>query len=174
MTAYIEPTGEDSSIARNNRKTAGTAIFWKDAQGRFLSCNTVYQQFIGLSMEEIIGHTVEEIGAVSHKYPPLIDDADILAGQTVNNVPGQLLDGKNKPRHVMVSKSPLIIKGKIAGIVGTIEDITEQVDQSKTLLQLTEAIQYVPGGILVYEWKGTGAYKLLLISPIAKEMFNIP
>ena len=174
MTAYIEPTGEDSSIARNNRKTVGTAIFWKDAQGRFLSCNTVYQQFIGLSMEEIIGHTVEEIGAVSHKYPPLIDDADILAGQTVNNVPGQLLDGKNKPRHVMVSKSPLIIKGKIAGIVGTIEDITEQVAQSKTLLQLTEAIQYVPGGILVYEWKGTGAYKLLLISPIAKEMFNIP
>ena len=174
MTAYIEPTGEDSSIARNNRKTAGTAIFWKDAQGRFLSCNPVYQQFIGLSMEEIIGHTVEEIGAVSDRYPPLIDDADILAGQTVNNVPGQLLDGKNKPRHVMVSKSPLIIKGKIAGIVGTIEDITEQVAQSKTLLQLTEAIQYVPGGILVYEWKGTGAYKLLLISPIAKEMFNIP
>ena len=174
MTAYIEPTGEDSSIARNNRKTAGTAIFWKDAQGRFLSCNPVYQQFIGLSMEEIIGHTVEEIGAVSHKYPPLIDDADILAGQTFSNVPGQLLDGKSKPRHVIVSKSPLIIKGKIAGIVGTIEDITEQVAQSKTLLQLTEAIQYVPGGILVYEWKGTGEYKLLLVSPVAKEMFNIP
>ena len=174
MTAYIEPTGEDSSIARNNRKTAGTAIFWKDAQGRFLSCNPVYQQFIGLSMEEIIGHTVEEIGAVSQRYPPLIDDADILAGQTVNNVPGQLLDGKNKPRHVMVSKSPLIIKGKITGIVGTIEDITEQVAQTKTLLQLTEAIQYVPGGILVYEWKGAKDYKLLLISPIAKEMFNIP
>lgn len=174
MTAYIEPTGEDSSIARNNRKTAGTAIFWKDAQGRFLSCNPVYQQFIGLSMDEIIGHTVEEIGAVNHKYPPLIDDADILAGQTVSNVPGQLLDGKSKPRHVMVSKSPLIIKGKITGIVGTIEDITEQVAQSKTLLQLTEAIQYVPGGILVYEWKGTGEYKLLLISPMAKEMFNIP
>ena len=174
MTAYIEPTGEDSSIARNNRKTAGTAIFWKDAQGRFLSCNPVYQQFIGLSMDEIIGHTVEEIGAVSHKYPPLIDDADILAGQTFNNVPGQLLDGTNKPRHVMVSKSPLIIKGKIAGIVGTIEDITEQVAQSKTLLQLTEAIQYVPGGILVYEWKGTEDYKLLLVSPVAKEMFNIP
>lgn len=174
MTAYIEPTGEDSSIARNNRKTAGTAIFWKDAQGRFLSCNPVYQQFIGLSMEEIIGHTVEEIGAVSHKYPPLIDDADILAGQTVSNVPGQLLDGTNKPRHVIVSKSPLIIKGKITGIVGTIEDITEQVAQSKTLLQLTEAIQYVPGGILVYEWKGTGEYKLLLVSPVAKEMFNIP
>lgn len=174
MTAYIEPTGEDSSIARNNRKTAGTAIFWKDAQGRFLSCNPVYQQFIGLSMDEIIGHTVEEIGAVSHKYPPLIDDADILAGQTVSNVPGQLLDGTNKPRHVIVSKSPLIIKVKIAGIVGTIEDITEQVAQSKTLLQLTEAIQYVPGGILVYEWKGTGEHKLLLISPVAKEMFNIP
>lgn len=174
MTAYIEPTGEDSSIARNNRKTAGTAIFWKDAQGRFLSCNPVYQQFIGLSMDEIIGHTVEEIGAVSHKYPPLIDDADILAGQTFSHVPGQLLDGTNKPRHVMVSKSPLIIKGKIAGIVGTIEDITEQVAQSKTLLQLTEAIQYVPGGILVYEWKGTEDYKLLLVSPVAKEMFNIP
>ena len=174
MTAYIEPTGEDSSIARNNRKTAGTAIFWKDAQGRFLSCNPVYQQFIGLSMEEIIGRTVEEIGAVSHKYPPLIDDEDILAGQTVSNVPGQLLDGKSKPRHVMVSKSPLIIKGKIAGIVGTIEDITEQVAQSKTLLQLTKAIQYVPGGILVYEWKGTGEYKLLLATPVAKEMFNIP
>lgn len=174
MTAYIEPAGEDSSIAGNNRKTAGTAIFWKDAQGRFLSCNPVYQQFIGLSMDEIIGHTVEEIGAVSHKYPPLIDDADILAGQTVSQVSGQLLDGTNKPRHVMVSKSPLIIKGKIAGIVGTIEDITEQVVQSKTLLQLTEAIQYVPGGILVYEWKGTGERKLLLISPVAKEMFNIP
>ena len=174
MTAYIEPTGEDSSIARNNRKTAGTAIFWKDAQGRFLSCNPVYQQFIGLSMEEIIGHTVEEIGAVSHMYPPLIDDADILAGQTVNNVPGQLLDGTNKPRHVLVSKSPLIIKGKIAGIMGTIEDITEQVAQTKTLMQLTEAIQYVPGGILVYEWKGPGEYKLLLVSPVAKEMFNIP
>ena len=174
MTAYIEPAEEDSSIARDNRKTAGTAIFWKDTQGRFLSCNLVYQQFIGLGIDEIIGRTVEEIGVVNHKYPPLIDDADILAGKTVNNVPGQLLDGKSKPRHVTVSKSPLIIKGKIAGIMGTIEDITEQVIQSKILLQLTEAIQYVPGGILVYEWKGTGDYKLLLASPVAKEMFNIP
>ena len=173
MTAYIEPTGKDSSIARNNRKTAGTAIFWKDAQGRFLSCNPVFQQFIGLSMEEIIGHTVEEIGAVSDKYPPLIDDADILAGQTVSNVPGQLLNGAGKPRHVLFSKSPLIIKGKIAGITGTIDDITEQVTQSRTLLHLTEAILYVPSGILVYEWNGAGNYKLLLISPVAKEMFNI-
>ena len=47
MTAYIDPTREDISIARNNRKTARTAIFCKDAQGRFLSCNPVYQQFIG-------------------------------------------------------------------------------------------------------------------------------
>lgn len=35
MTAYIEPTGEDISIARNNINTAGTAIFWKDARAGF-------------------------------------------------------------------------------------------------------------------------------------------
>lgn len=154
--------------------SAGAAIYQKDAQGRFLSSNLNHQKFMGRSAEQIIGHTVEEIGAVNDEYPPLIDDADILAGKTIRQVAGKLLDGNNQPRDVIVSKSPLVIGGKIAGIVGVIEDITDQIAQSKALAELTEAIQNVPSGILVYHWNGFGDYKLIMANPVARKLFNIP
>lgn len=174
MTAHTRAADNSNQGETDSLNTAGVATFWKDIHGRFLSCNLAYQQFIGRSMEEIIGHTVEEIGAINSQYPPLIDDAAILSGKSISHVSGKLLDSTNQPREVVVSKSPLIIKGEIAGVVGTIEDITEQIAQSDVLLQLTEAIQYVPGGILVYQWNSPGDFRILMANPVAKRMFNIP
>lgn len=163
-----------NNISNLVRDSAGAAIYQKDAQGRFLSSNLNHQKFMGRSAEQIIGHTVEEIGAVNDKYPPLIDDAEILAGKTIRQVTGKLLNGDNQPRDVIVSKAPLIIGGKIAGIIGVIEDITDQLAQSKALAELTEAIRYVPSGILVYQCNSPESYNLVLANPVARKLFNIP
>ena len=55
--------------------SAGVNIFWKDMDSRFMGANKAQLDFMGLTLDELIGHTVEELGAVTSQYPPLVDDA---------------------------------------------------------------------------------------------------
>ena len=122
MTACIESDLQPNKLTKNILDSASVGIFWKDTSSRFVGSNITHQKFMGRSIDEMLGHTVEEIGAVSSQYPALIDDAEILAGKSICHVAGRLLDGSNVPRDVIISKSPLVIGSQIVGIVGTIEE----------------------------------------------------
>lgn len=45
--------------------SAGVNIFWKDMDSRFMGANKAQLDFMGLTLDELIGHTVEELGAVT-------------------------------------------------------------------------------------------------------------
>lgn len=154
--------------------SAGVNIFWKDMDSRFMGANKAYLDFIGLTLDELIGHTVEELGAVSAQYPPLIDDAEILSGKTEKHVTGKLLDADGMPRDVIVSKSPLIIGDEVVGIIGTIEDITEKCIQQDIISQLRETFFNVPSGICVYRWVvASQDYQLIQANPAVLDMLNL-
>ncbi len=154
--------------------SAGVNIFWKDMDSRFMGANKAQLDFMGLTLDELIGHTVEELGAVTSQYPPLVDDAEILAGKTEKHVTGKLPDASGRARDVIVSKAPLIIGEEVVGIIGTIEDITEKCAQQDMISQLREILFNVPSGICVYKWQtGSQAYQLVQANPALLEMLNL-
>ena len=154
--------------------SAGVNIFWKDMDSRFMGANKAQLDFMGLTLDELIGHTVEELGAVTSQYPPLVDDAEILAGKTEKHVTGKLPDASGRARDVIVSKAPLIIGEEVVGIIGTIEDITEKCAQQDMISQLRETLFNVPSGICVYEWQtGSQSYRLVQANPALLEMLNL-
>lgn len=174
MTACAEPALQLDNLTKEILDSAGVCIFWKDVHSRLVNFNQAYQEFMSRPREELIGRTIEELGAVNEAHPPLIDDAEILAGKTIRQVTGRLLDVNNHLRDVVVSKSPLVVDNKIVGIVGTIEDVTESREKANTLIQLKEAVQNVPSGILVYQWNEPEGRRLMMANSVAKQLFNIP
>ena len=154
--------------------SAGVNIFWKDMDSRFMGANKAHLDFMGLTLDELIGHTVEELGAVNSQYPPLIDDAEILAGKTEKHITGKLPDASGMPRDVIVSKSPLIIDDEVVGIIGTIEDITEKCLQQDIISQLRETLFNVPSGICVYKWiVDSQDYQLIQANPAVLDMLHL-
>ncbi|MGM9539963.1 ATP-binding protein [Anaerovibrio sp.] len=174
MDKFIPSDHQLNNLYQKILDSAGVNIFWKDIDSRFMGANKAQLDFLGLTLDELIGHTVEELGAVNFQYPSLIDDAEILAGKTEKHVTGKLLDADGRPRDVIVSKSPLIMDDEVVGIIGTIEDITEKCIQRDIIGQLRETFFNVPSGICVYRWLvDSQDYQLIQANPAILDMLNL-
>ncbi|HCY01039.1 MAG TPA: hypothetical protein DG754_12940, partial [Bacteroidales bacterium] len=121
--------------------TIPVRLFWKDSELRYLGCNTSLANDIGFSKpSEIIGKTDEEL--VWNKQVALrqSDELSILkTGMPKLNFDEQFIlpDGTN--RWIRANTVPLrSSKGKIMGVLGTYDDITETI-QAKNEIELERA-----------------------------------
>lgn len=106
------------------------AVFWKDAERRYLGCNGRFAQTIGLSsVEQVVGKTDADL------YPDAgeaqsISDSDqsiVTSGEEIISQ-HQLIRLPDKSlREILYSKVPLRThEGKVFGMLGVFGDITEQ------------------------------------------------
>jgi diguanylate cyclase (GGDEF)-like protein/PAS domain S-box-containing protein len=102
-------------------------VFYKAADGKYLGCNKMFENYIGLSKEELCGKTVRDITTHDWKFQCARTDMQVLGTgtlkpyETVVTMP----DGSN--RNVIFSKALLKgAEGTPEAIVGTIQDITER------------------------------------------------
>ena len=106
------------------------AVFWKDAERRYLGCNGRFAQSLGLSsFEEVVGKTDANLYADGNEAQT-ISDADqsvVTSGQEIiSQYQCIRLPNKNL-REIVYSKVPLRNhEGKIFGMLGVFGDITEQ------------------------------------------------
>ena len=117
--------------------TTQTAIFWKNADRRFLGVNRAFLDYYGFPDESVLlGKNDEEMGWHSDPDPYRNDEYRVLAtGESTCRVHGKcLVRGEN--RDIVASKSPLYIDGKIAGLVGSFEDVTREYRQSEQIAEL--------------------------------------
>lgn len=101
-------------------------VFYKDICGKYLGCNKAYEQFIGKRREEIIGRTVYEIGQdeLAEEYETMDRDLFAHPGKQVYEWKVKLADGAE--RNVIFHKVTFNdLSGKIVGLIGIIQDITE-------------------------------------------------
>jgi len=122
--------------------TTKTAIFWKNADRRFLGANRAFLDYYGFAdISEILGKNDEDMGWHTEPDPYKNDELRILRdGVSTYRVPGKCI-ARGENRNIVASKSPLIVDGKIVGLVGSFEDVTREVEQQQEISHLNEALQ---------------------------------
>ena len=108
-------------------ETIPVRVFWKDCDGRYLGCNSLFAQDTGRSPESLVGVddftiNVPEIAALYRAD----DQAVIDSGAAKINFEEPLVTADDRQLWLRTSKIPLRnSEGRIYGILGSFEDITE-------------------------------------------------
>lgn len=126
-------------VFKNFMDMVPIGIFWKDTDRRFLGANQMFLEYYALhSVDEILGKTDEDMGWHIDPEPYKSVELRVIGrGETIRNVPGQCIV-KGRVRNIMASKSPLIVDGRIEGLVGYFLDVTDEQAEIDRLSNLSQ------------------------------------
>ncbi len=103
------------------------AIYVKDRQGRFLLANSVYLGLLGLPMEEVIGHTTEELWPQEANATFRITDELVINTGKSQRVEVSVTDSQGQLHIFLTTKDPYRdSQSNIVGIIGISRDITSR------------------------------------------------
>ena len=140
--AIEEEKRRSESLLDKVLSTTQTAIFWKDTERRFLGVNRAFLDYYGFADDtELLGKNDEEMGW--HTDPDVYknDELRVLeTGESTYRVHGKCI-ARGQERDIVASKSPLYIDGRIAGLVGSFEDVTTEYRQSAQIAALNEELE---------------------------------
>src|SRR5579859_5555285 len=135
------------------------ALFWKDQRAMFLGCNRSFVERVGLSSPaEIIGKADHAIawGFQEAAHMQAADRRVIEQGVASQQVLEPVTHADGTRRWMRVNRLPLLDNnGHVIGMLGTLEDVTEQkqandqVEQMHTFL--TSIVDHIPHMIFVKE-----------------------
>ena len=131
-----------SALLEKILDTTQTALFWKDANRRFLGANKAFLDYYDFPSDKvIIGKNDEEMGWHEEDEPFESDEWHILqTGEPTYRVHGKCMS-HGEMRDIVASKSPLIENGKIVGLVGSFEDVTDEIRRQEQTMKLNEQLQ---------------------------------
>ena len=117
--------------------TTPTAIFWKDVDRRFEGANKAFLDFYGFDgLGAILGKNDEEMGWHPDADPYKNDELRVIRdGERTHRVPGVCI-AHGKPCNIVASKTPRFERGKIVGLVGSFEDVTEEYKRNEEIARL--------------------------------------
>jgi len=107
--------------------TLPNPVFYKDAKGKYLGCNSAFEKFLGKSKDEIIGKTVYDV-APTREWGDVYHEADseLFHQKGTQIYETSLLGAEGSMHDVIVHKATYNdTSGEVAGMVGVITDITE-------------------------------------------------
>lgn len=113
------------------------SFFSKDLEGRFTFVNSEFCRFLGMPIEEVIGHTDEELFPRQMVLKFKAEDLRVLSKkQPINTTEAYTLPGGRKAC-VQSIKAPIYdSSGNIVGIQGIIWDITDRLQLETQLRQV--------------------------------------
>ncbi|SDO87347.1 PAS domain-containing hybrid sensor histidine kinase/response regulator [Selenomonas ruminantium] len=135
-----------SALLEKILDTTQTALFWKDRERRFLGANKAFLDYYEFPSDKvIIGKTDEDMGWHGEEEPFKNDEWRVIHyGESTYRVHGRCMS-HGEMRDIVASKSPLIENGQIVGLVGSFEDVTDEIrrqEQSRKLnVQLQQALE---------------------------------
>ncbi len=112
-------------------------IFARDKSGGFVTCNKAYERYFGILRVDMIGKTVFEL------FPPELAqcyfdaDQEVLAGSGAKTYEVEVIRADGGLRRVVIDKACYRdATGQMAGIVGTVVDITDRETMEHELWRL--------------------------------------
>jgi diguanylate cyclase (GGDEF)-like protein/PAS domain S-box-containing protein len=102
-------------------------IFSKNIQGEYIGFNTAFEQYLGLTKEQIINKTDYEInqGKISEIYDKA--DSELIQSRGKQSYESKVIYADGEEHDVLFNKATLIAKdNRIQGLVGVMLDITER------------------------------------------------
>ena len=124
-------------------------VFFKDRAGRYLGFNKAFETFFGKTRGQLIGKSVFEISPPELAEIYRAKDNKLFEGEeTVQRYQTQLKNAHGVLSDVIFNKAVFTdAKGVVIGLIGVVEDITEQNkanrEKDKLILNLQEALQNV-------------------------------
>lgn len=107
-------------------------VFYKDTEGIFLGCNRAFEEFYGLTREQIIGNGVHDLFPENEARIHDQADRDLFAHPGACQYEQAVVAAGNQPRQTIYKKTTFVDNaGRVAGLVGVIIDVTaeRQIDQ---------------------------------------------
>jgi two-component system cell cycle sensor histidine kinase/response regulator CckA len=132
-------------------------VFYKDRQGRYLGCNRAFEQFYGMSREQIAGKTAYGIAPKELADTYSRADDDLFAHPGGKTYEGIVQPADGSQRDVVFHKATFEgPDGSLAGLVGVVVDMTDSKRAEKekqtlqdrlALAQKMESIGRLAGGV---------------------------
>ncbi|NWF88071.1 MAG: PAS domain S-box protein [Ignavibacteriaceae bacterium] len=104
-----------------------TPVFYKDRDGRYLGCNRMFSELMGVTSEEIKGKTVYELWPSEHAMTYHKKDLELISNPAQQVYEYKVRDKLGKDRSVIFAKDIFRDENdQVAGIVGAFLDITDR------------------------------------------------
>jgi PAS domain S-box-containing protein len=144
IDARTRELAETAAVRQALIDRIANAVFYKDAQTRFLGCNRAYEEMFGVTREEILGKRVLDLHFLSEeerRAHQAENERVIAEGSTLGkDIVIPFADGK--PHHVLYSVSGFRMPdGTPGGLVGVIVDV-EPLHQVQESLRSVTKEQY--------------------------------
>jgi PAS domain S-box-containing protein len=118
---------ESEELYRTLLDAIPAPMFYKDTKGVYLGCNKAFETYIGIPRDQVVGKTVFELCPAELAQVYFDADNALYRHPGVQCYEAQVLFAEGTLRDVMFYKSTFTnIDGKLAGLVGTLLDITER------------------------------------------------
>ena len=149
-------------------------VFFKDPKGRYLGCNRAFEEYIGLSRDEIVGKTVREVADDDVADRALMADRELFDKRGTQTYETSVIYARDGTRHdVMLNKAAFYTpSGEIAGLVGVCVDITErkrlEADTRESNERLRAVIHAAPLAIVARDLDGV----IRMWNPAAERLFG--
>lgn len=102
-------------------------FFYKDANYIYMGCNKIFEEFIGLSKDEIIGKTVYDISPKDLADTYHKKDKDLIENGPLQAYEAEVRYADGSRHTVIFNKSTFDdLDGNVAGLIGIMVDITDR------------------------------------------------
>ena len=152
-------------------ETLPSPLFYKNAGGVYLDCNAAFSDFLGLSKEQIINSTVDDLFPDEQAYAHREADLELLKnrGKQIYEAKKRHADGTL--RDVLFHKAVWNNQdGEAQGLVGIILDITKRKQAEKELAaekeRLAVTLKSIGDGVITTDIDGN----VVLLNQIAEDI----
>lgn len=154
--------------------TLPAAIFWKDQKSRYAGCNRAFALTAGTEdVTKIIGKTDYDMPWQTAEADRFVQcDQAVMGGDRPNlDMIESLLQANGQQAWISISKIPLHnARSEVSGLVGIIEDITEQKETKENQTRLLAILEATPDLVSSADAAGNNLY----LNRAGQQILGIP
>lgn len=123
----------NAKFLRTIFETVPAPIFYKNTVGIYLECNDAFANISGMTKDEIIGNSAEDVFSKDIVKVFKESDKAILDSNSSYQFDTSITFADGKEHHVIIHKNLLMLNDQVAGIIGVVLDITKRKKYQKEL-----------------------------------------